>query len=255
MPEPKKKRLKGLISDYYGIDQVWYDGTSNDDTDTRLLDKMIGNVVSGKNSRTFPTEYVMPSVNPLGAKIGSLIREWIQKGVGRVVTNILSPVGYSDKFDKFITAFNKKNIQKSIRAIIDDKPSYLDPKSEKSDYLMHLLKARDLPYRKMFGLEPRYDTDQYVKNVDGSYSFTDRLKTRLKESQDWNVKTKWYDEVMSSFDSGYIGDSTFSYRDKWDFGLNKGETVFSKGGFLRSIMNTITDPITIKGQIDLRKKK
>ena len=255
MPEPKKKRLKGLISDYYGIDQVWYDGTSNDDTDTRLLDKMIGNVVSGKNSRTFPTEYVMPSVNPLGAKIGSLIREGIQKGVGRVVTNIMPPMGYTDKFDEFITAFNKKNIQKSIRAIIDDKPSYLDPKFEKSHNQRDYLKARDLPYRKMFGLEPRYDTDQYAKNADGSYSFTDRLKANLKKSQDWYEKMRWYNEVMGRFDSEYIGDSTFSYRDKWDFGLNKGETVFRNGGFLRSIMNTITDPITIKGQIDLRKKK
>ena len=67
---------------------------------------------------------------------------------------------------------------------------------------------------------------------------------------------------MGNFDSEYIGDSTYNYYDKWDFGINKGEKgtdtfegLTGATGFLRRFIDTITDPVTIKGQIDLRKKK
>ncbi|MFH2028569.1 MAG: hypothetical protein ABIJ08_05495 [Nanoarchaeota archaeon] len=209
-----------------------------------------------------PYEYLMGPLNPLGAKVGSLLRGVVQRGVGRVVTNVLPPVGYTNKLNQLANAFsNKKNIKKSIRAIIDDKPSYIGLESEyEREYRpLNIMKARDLPYRKMFGLEPRYDADQYVKNADGSYSFDNEYKARLEENYKWYKKR--YDEVMGDFDSQDMGDSTYNYYDKWDFAINKGEkgTMFvpttGATGFLRRFIDTITDPVTIKGQIDLRKKK
>jgi len=200
---------------------------------------------------------------PLAYEVGSWIRKGIQKGIGRVATNLITPFGYNNKIDELLDVMKRYGIKKSIQAVIDDKPVYYDPKTEDKDWVS-LYAARDLPYRKMFGLEPRYGKGNYVKNSDGSYSLSGSLKKELANNIKYffpsakSVSKELTDKVMGSYTPYHTGDSVYTYRDKWDVGLNKGETSEATTGtigFLRRFIDTITDPVTIKGQIDLRKKK
>jgi len=78
---------------------------------------------------------------------GAAAREFAKKGVGRVVTNLIEPEGYGNKFKDLIQLNNTKGLKKMASSVFNDVPIY-------NDNIVRL-PDREFPYRTMFGLNPR----------------------------------------------------------------------------------------------------
>ena len=79
--------------------------------------------------------------------VGAGAREFAKKGVGRVVTNLIVPEGYGNKFKDLIRLNNTKGLKKMASSVFNDVPIYNDD--------IVRLPDREFPYRTMFGLNPR----------------------------------------------------------------------------------------------------
>ena len=76
--------------------------------------------------------------------VGAGAREFAKKGIGRIVTNLVSPVSYDNKIGELVDLYKQKGFQPLAKSVIDDIPVY-----------EIRVPDREFPYRKMYGLEPR----------------------------------------------------------------------------------------------------
>lgn len=254
-------------------------GAENDPTP---FGQMAGEIVKFLVGNNIPEAVVGTS---LGIGVGRLAK----LGIGRVATNVWYPRGYhlGEKFEDV-------TLKDALRAIRDDEAlwspanqgkRHLERQKEmggvynlldKNDLYDDAGILRDTPYRMMFGLEPRYGTELYEHNPDGTIRFSHlgenvRRVTYPGVSDDMgfgNVTDnpliehiRWsgpseYHPVMGQYNDKSIplkdGDM-ISYHDVWDFGLNSGETIFNHPEnspatqAARYVMSLITDPVTIQG--------
>ena len=205
-----------------------------------------------------------------------------QKSVGRVATNLRTPSGYGGSFAPILEdlAFVQK-IQKVNRgyglerfqaksklgilaeSIIKDNPIYI----------VHHAGGRELPYRKMFNLKPRFSNSIYNKVGKQLYEFNPKDRTGqalIREVLDphrsdyHRIMGRYKRTPIRSLHKGERNLVGWNYEDRWDFDFNKGDVLrsltdsFDPGEsieakniphtLLRAFVNLITDPITIKGK-------
>lgn len=205
--------------------------------------------------------------------------------LGRILTNTISPYGYSveAKMSQFKTA-KPKDI---FNALVFDKPSPYIKQAMMNDAAVT---QRDFPFRKMFGLKPRFNSDSFIQNKDKTYSFNQKSmggRDLINEAQSQIGDAIFNQEkhatghsIMGGFDFNVLENGSYDFSDRWDVGLNKGEKFpgiikgvkdiiahykdkeslgwinkndqFKPGSlFLRKIINAVTTPITIRGNTNI----
>ena len=177
----------------------------------------------------------------------------LTKAVGRVVTNSIRPVGYrvgahtnrlakgselNLALDGPTTGFTKNLWDIFWKGLVRDKPiRRVFPRGWGQDDSTS--KIRDFAFRKMFGLEPRYDVSELLrKNPSGTYSFrkgTYQYDSIVQGDRFGGGGTKG--DGNSGLGHGVMGGYTrrvmqnkkgneyLRYKDRWDFDLNRGEEI------------------------------
>jgi hypothetical protein len=210
-----------------------------------------------------------------GGKIKDMAVSGARKGAGRVLTQTF-PISYdvsmkSRELSKLLgTPFG-------IGKIIKDEPLLFTNWGEAVEEIGSQMRGREFPFRKMFGLKPRWGSEKLYKiNKDGTYSFSkmdkqgEELRNYVKE--DIVYGTSDNHPVMGGYSAkdkftvkkGVPG-ITRSYEDRWDFDVNPGEkmgigkTLLTEGQSLdpktyiaRYLASKVGKPITIKGKATLR---
>lgn len=168
-----------------------------------------------------------------------------RKGVGRVVTNLLEPDVYENKLPELL---NKLRTRAGLKAVIQDQPLYTSAP---------FFKASEVPYREIFGLEPRYATEQY-QTIDRGKKGT-RLTFDLDQYD--NTEDILHDIALldESGDARSLGNEptmgnytirnaetpgTYEYLDYWDFGLHGDESLRMHGkendSALKGLLHLVT---------------
>ena len=168
----------------------------------------------------------------------------LRPAVGRVVTNLVRPVSYSvkQKLDIIKDVYQDKGIKGLLKAVIDDKPIYQGARTMDN-------MGREVPYRAMFDLKPRFgeaaysNIDDFIKqNRSGSFDIVNELSFNPNSVVGTRNLRNVVDEVefpkmpgqrghitMGDFSAKRLreaptGEVTgLDYKDIWDFGINKGE--------------------------------
>ncbi len=183
---------------------------------------------------------VAPAVTSTLAQTPDLVR----KGVGRVVTNLVPPIRYSAKEH---TSRILSNPVAAVKSVWNDQPLY----NKDLDLPGEGFESREFPYRKMFGLQPRFGGVP-VQNVDGTYQA--EAKTEAAMSSAIPTSPGAY---ITSVNTPQLGntsvhpqpDGSYNYRDRWDLDLNPGERANSVTGVLRYLMSKLTTPVTFAGNV------
>jgi hypothetical protein len=179
----------------------------------------------------------------------------IGRGIGRVLTNIVEPYGYS-VMDKLRRVKNQ-GLVNNIKAVVNDTPAY------------QVVLGRDLPYRRMFGLPAhKGGLGYYTKNAPGSFRFRGNSRksdiylsgvaddglaaARAGTPAGGSFHGKDH-TVMAGYDGKLGPDDMVQYRDRWDVDLHPGERPLDDHRTMaRWAMSKITKPITIEGQVNAR---
>ena len=217
------------------------------------IDNLLGEATSFLLGNNIPETVV-------GASLGLGLGRLAQKGIGRVVTNIVQPQSY-DLISKKEFIENAGGWRAALKAVIEDEPLWAPHNMQKqinndignwynADQIQEefeFLQKRDTPYRLQFGLKPRYAEKYYDINPDGSlslkvgaenkkldYSINDNpMVNELREAE---ILHDGYtrNSVMGDYDhkigSTKTGMAYIDYYDKWDFGLNPNESLIAKRG-------------------------
>lgn len=201
----------------------------------------------------------------LGGVLGRFGPRLASKGVGRVLTNLSEPRSYeTDSKFNLLKQLKAKDI---FKAVWSDKPVY---KATKLDGIgSHgAYSAREVPYRMMFGLQPRAFRNffrQEVKDPRTLHYNTENPAASKELGQigretDFARKLNGVKEVDQS--PILLGSQTVpgnvhvnadgSFKDVWDLGLHPGEKLDSKGKILRALVHMFSDPVTIKGKAPVK---
>lgn len=184
----------------------------------------------------------------------------LTRAVGRVVTNIIDPYGY--KLGNTWQRLKSQGLVNNVKAVINDKPAYM---------FNDFMSDRNLPYRRMFGL-PAHSVGArkvYTKNGPGSFRFNPSsrqaadslegvadtaLAARRKVGPVTSERTfMGEDKVMGGYSGKLLPDGNVTYKDRWDFDLQKSESPLDGGSnMLRWLMSKITKPVVVEGKIDPR---
>ena len=172
------------------------------------------------------------AIAPPGADLAlKAARSGVQKVVGEVSTNLVTPRGYGTQY------YNNKWDQLKLTLEDDDWKT----RAEESANIHN--KGREFPFRKGFGLEAREGWEKiYKENEDGTYSFQspNDLAVMFSESEITGKQFKAglknilhlkqggfnmgiHSALMGKYESSINEDGSRNYYDKWDFELNKGE--------------------------------
>lgn len=147
---------------------------------------------------------------------GTIGREGIKRGIGRVATNIIDT-----EAENISSSLRNIKFKDAIKAIIKDEPLYM-PKMDEA------------PYRMMFGLKPRKFTGNKFLTMQKEYNFDDYYANNPDGSLRFKPNTESYDHIKLDIKQGgaskeyvmghyNLNPKTGKYWDKWDVGLNPGE--------------------------------
>ena len=177
----------------------------------------------------------------------------LRPAVGRVVTNLVRPASYSvqDKINIIKNVYKKDGIKGLLKSVIKDEPIYSDenlfgtlvPKAQS------LPTSREVPYRMMFDLPPRYGKSAY-SNIDnlikrdksGSFDIVNEMSFNPNTVMGVKNLRNVVEEVEFPMQPGArshitLGDflakrrrdlpsgevTGLDYEDVWNMGINKGE--------------------------------
>lgn len=179
----------------------------------------------------------------------------ISRGIGRVLTNVVEPYGYS-VYDK-LRRVKAQGLMNNIKAVVNDKPAY------------EVVLGRDLPYRRMFGLPAhKGGLGYYTKNGPNSFRF--RANSRKSDIYLSGVADDGLaaaragtpvgdtfhgkdHTVMAGYDGKLSPDDVVQYKDRWDVDLHPGERPLDNHRTAaRWVVSKLTKPITIEGQVNAR---
>lgn len=145
---------------------------------------------------------------------GTIGREGIKRGIGRVATNLISTSS-----ENISSSLSGMRLKSAIKAIIKDKPLY----SQDID---------EVPYRMMFGLKPRQYMQYFDETIDEFVNPMDYFKTNPDGSLRFAENTSSYNTIKDNmlanrtpreYVLGHYKQVGNRYWDKWDVGLNPGE--------------------------------
>jgi len=211
----------------------------------------------------------------------------IRKGAGRIATNLMEPANYSildkirmlrqsiKKVDPILDMPFKGGLKETIKAVVKDKPLEYAIRTE-----------RDLPYRLMFDMKPRYSgayksIPRSYESGGGPFNVVRQVEFNPKtvagkNMLDYVKKGIPSHPVMGGYKRTISKDKMIHYEDLWDLGMNKGEAkqlyeLFkfrkkqfgkhlkpaSTGGpideagtyLMRKLAESLTNPVLIKGSV------
>jgi hypothetical protein len=190
----------------------------------------------------------------------------VGRSIGRVVTNVVEPWGYG-VMDK-LKRVQQQGLVNNIKAVIADRPAY---------NLTDHNSARNLPYRRMFGLPAhREGLRNYTKNTPGSFRLSggkpdsreaidnvvEQGHTRSRTTpgdgrRDIPAEGKpflgYNNPAMAMYDGRVLPNDVVQYKDRWDFDLHPDQKPWgSVSNLLRHAMSKVTRPVTIEGAVNHR---
>jgi hypothetical protein len=174
-----------------------------------------------------------------------LVKHLLRKPAGRVLTNVLPPIGYDQKGDLENTLKDSSPMD-ILKSIWKDKPVY------EEDMLQHKYDDRDVPYRKAFDLPGRYGLDVYKPNPDGSMEFNKDSKRGLMDLLEVLDPRRKQHSVLKGYERNFNQDDSVDYKDVWDWKLdpsNPKERLDNPQNIMRYFINRIANPAVIKGNI------
>lgn len=124
---------------------------------------------------------------------GAAAREFAKKGVGRVVTNLVEPMGYSNKISELKFRARREGIMPFLNSIKNDVPIYGADE---------FIAQREFPYRTMFGLQPR--TINKYRLTDGNMVYDD-LTDNYFQTEGYGPTQYFYDDIRG-IDNTYGGE-------------------------------------------------
>lgn len=151
---------------------------------------------------------------------GTIGREGVKRGIGRVATNIVSTGA-----ENISSSLQGHSLRDMLKAIKDDVPIYD-------------VGVDEVPYRKMFGLKPREfkqlteegeeeifkPIEMFKNNPDGSIRFVEGSESyRRVKGNMLNGNIRNGSELPQEYVMGHYNQTGNRYWDKWDVGLNPGE--------------------------------
>jgi len=185
-------------------------------------------------------------------------REWsmsnlVRKPIGRVVTNLVEPFGYSNN----LLDTKTRGPFRSLMSVIRDKPIYPT----------HVASNREVPYRAMFDLKPRrwLATPGLYTGSGKSFSFNPKHPDGASIINNISsTLTPYEPEVMGGYKRSVTPGGTVRYWDRWDVDLHPDESIIRSPNLTRSqtgygasrtsnlarwAASKITKPVTISGEI------
>jgi hypothetical protein len=197
----------------------------------------------------------------------------LQRGIGRVVTNVVKPYGYDQDVIGNIMNLLKNNPKKLFRAVVDDKPIYRIFKRDQ---------GRDELYRGFFGLSPRglslSNGQSYFTRNGNNFAFNAKnphARQELAAIKDQRIRgTSANDPFLIHRSNGVIDgpnsnsvmyidgekikarstlgsfgiDSKGNFSDVWDFALHKNELPVTNSSIMRGLISMIGTPQTVVGK-------
>ena len=177
-------------------------------------------------------------------------REWsmsnlIRKPIGRVVTNLVRPIGYGRNLYEA-----KRKPFGSLMSVIRDKPIYgRQPFSV----------DREVPYRAMFDLKPRpgFENPGLYTGSGKSFSFNPKhLDGARMISEISSFPRAYGHDVMGGYKRSVTPQGNVRYWDRWDMDLHPHESIIRSprgdsrvANLARWAASKITKPVTISGEI------
>lgn len=172
-----------------------------------------------------------------------LVKHLLRQPAGRVLTNVISPVGY-DQTNQLKDLAKKHSLSDVIKSIWNDKPIY------EKDMLQNHYESREVPYRKAFDLEPRYGKDIYTTNSDKSISFNKRNPDGLNELLEVVLNPdSTHHHTMKQYYREDMPDGGVKYKDVWDWNFKPGARITHPQDVMRYFINRIANPQTIQGEV------
>ena len=185
-----------------------------------------------------------------GALVGALVGRYgphaAQRGIGRILTNVLDPYDYSGAPAKMLRSI-KADPLGVIKSIAKDKPYYHPAMSGTDD----LSTVRELPHRAMFGMKPRAGKDTYTQKGDNLFSFSDSVSGKAMQDELINpIVPGYHTGVLGKYHRTDLPDGSVGYSDVWDVDLERGEKPWgSTSNALRWALSKFTNPVTIEGVV------
>jgi hypothetical protein len=203
-------------------------------------------------------------------------RKGVAPLVGRVATNLIHPVGYTDDKMEMI----KKYPKESLKAIWEDKylGEYLTGEDkdrmykglqDETDWYGRFtpgaLNIRRGLFREGFGMDPQYSEDYFKrispkvvefnpespfgKNKLEALSESAALSHKAEEGESW-IDTA--DSVLGSVYFSPTGKGTYAFKDPWDFSLaanDDGDGKLDRGkNVVRYVLDKMMSPVTVQGE-------
>jgi hypothetical protein len=181
-----------------------------------------------------------------------LVKNLIAKPVGRVVTNTIAPVGYTDKAQEL-----SKDLKKNPRAVWDaiktDTPLWKSDPDASAEWLNKMTDSRELPYRRMFGLKERGFAEKHTQNSNGTFKLGPESEASLQKDlkfQSSGEENHIDDSALGNVVLNPVQGGKIKYRDRWDLDLNPGERPNTPVNIMRAVMSKITSPVVFEGELD-----
>ena len=226
---------------------------NSDDSTMDKIKGIVGNVLSGAAKGGLG-----------GAILGRYGPQAMQKGLGRVMTNVVDPYGYD--ISAHANAIAKDGPMNLLKAIVKDEPmAHL-----KEENGLFNSGIRHQLNREAWGLKPRGESlggliqTGVRENGSGIYEFNpgdsrgamnldDVKKNMLDSVKKYNMSIPYgegneFKTPTNYVMGGYEQRPSGEFRDVWDIGLNPGERIDSKERIGRSILSMFQNPAEIRGK-------
>lgn len=173
-------------------------------------------------------------VGQLGKAAINITKNAPLKTAGRIITNIIEPVGYDNKIGNLINTIKQRPLD-VVKSIVLDKPMY-NPS---------VLQGRYAAYRNLFKLKPSatvleeqpFLKDAFIKKtINGRDALIPNVKNPI--GKDFIQTTKvgqQYNSTMGNFTNKFIKVGNKDYQffgDNWDFALNPDEYPAIKNAYM-----------------------
>lgn len=205
-----------------------------------------------------------------GGLFGRFAPGLAQKGMGRILTNLVEPRSYETA--EKIKKLKGYKIMDMIKAVVKDKPIYEAAKFPNEVTTRGPYSAREVPYRMGFGLKPRafrkfFTADPTEKGVLHYNPKSREAQSELKSMARDITGNSMIDPNTGAVPKGNADGSQLvqsrgvpgnfhvkpdgSFEDNWDFALHPREKIDSLGNFARAFVNMFTSPVKTKGKLPM----
>jgi len=204
-----------------------------------------------------------------GGLFGRFAPGMAQRGMGRILTNLVEPRSYETA--EKIKKLKGYKIMDMIKAVVKDKPIYEAAKFPNEVTTRGPYSAREVPYRMGFGLKPRafrkfFTADPTEKGVlhynPKSREAQSELKSMVRDIRQPMTDIHTGEIPKGNADGSQLVSSRGvpgnfhvkpdgTFEDNWDFGLHPHEKIDSLGSFGRAFVNMFTSPVKLKGKLPM----